>query len=233
MSQASKTNLPENWYIEPFTKRVSCQIPGQCGGECDCGCPYNTMTELERLPLIEEMAVLFPSEWLAFVISSAEDDDPIPRHGKLVAHSPHPDEIFAAANTVLWNQCIYVYFNGDFEALERSYGDSLAQEVTVQKTVMAAEAHRVPPKTEPVPEKLLDLIYSALDKLYQKPTDLDEAIRRLRIAKMRARFNPDSPLNFALDQVLDKLEVFPPSVSEAIWELEEALAALEFAVPRD
>lgn len=229
MSQASNLNVLENWYVEPFTKRTGCQTPGQCGGECDCGCPYNTMTELDRLPLIEEIAELFPNEWLAFIISPQEDDDPMPTHGKLVAHSSNPDDIFDAANTVLWNQCVYVYFNGDFEAMEQSYGDSLDEDVTVQEVVTPKEPYRVPPETEPVPEKLLDLIYSALDKLYQDPIDIDEAVRRLRIAKVRLHFNSDSPLIPVLDQALDKLEVFPASVSDITWELEEALAELEFA----
>ena len=38
------------------------------------------MTDLDRLPLIEEMAALFPNEWVAFIISSEEDDDPMPTH---------------------------------------------------------------------------------------------------------------------------------------------------------
>jgi hypothetical protein len=43
-----KPQEPENWYVEPFTKRQGCKVPGQCGGDCDCGCPYKTMTEVER-----------------------------------------------------------------------------------------------------------------------------------------------------------------------------------------
>jgi hypothetical protein len=232
MTQSTEIPLTENWYIEPFTKRTSCEIPGQCGGECDCGCPYNTMTELDRLPLIEELAAMFPNEWLAFVVSATEEDDLAPTHGKLVAHSPNPDDIFDAQNTVLWNQCVYVYFNGDYEAMARSYGEALDHDdSTVETTVMPKETVRTPPKTEPVPEKLIDLIYSALDQLYiyeqDKPTKLDEAIRRLRIAKMRINFNPDNRLGAVLDGVLDRLEVTQPTVSEAIWELEEALADMD------
>jgi len=115
----------ENWYAEPFTKRAACQTPGQCDDDCDCGCPYNTMTDLDRLPLIEEIADMFPDEWLAFIVPPAEDDDPFPTRGKLVAHSPHPDEIFDAVNTVLWNQCVYTFFNGSIEAMLASYGDDL------------------------------------------------------------------------------------------------------------
>jgi len=228
MNTTSKIDFIENWYAEPFTKRTSCEIPGQCGGQCDCGCPYNTMTELDRLPLIEEIAAMFPNEWLAFIISAEEDDDLVPTHGKLVAHSPDPDEIFNATNAVLWNQCVYTFFNGDFEAMEASYGDQLeADAVTIQEVAMPKEDYRVPPKTEPVPENLLDLIYSAVDRLYEPSSNLGEVIRRLRIAKTRLSFNPDSPLLSILDQALDKLEVGPPAITEAIWDLEEALAELE------
>jgi hypothetical protein len=185
------------------------------------------MTELDRLPLIEEVAAMFPNEWLAFIVSPAEEDDPAPSHGKLVAHSPTPDDIFDAQNTVLWNQCVYIYFNGDFEAMQRSYGDGWDQaEATVQTPVMPKETVRTPPQTEPVPEKLLDLVYSALDRLYAEPPDLSEAIRRLRIAKMRVNFNPDNMLGPQLDKALDQLETTEPAIGEAIWELEEALAVL-------
>jgi len=217
-------DLTENWYAEPFTKRTSCEIPGQCDGDCNCGCPYNSMTELDKLPLIEEIAELFPNEWLAFIVSTTEDDDLQPSHGKLVAHSPNPDEIFDATNMVLWNQCIYTFFNGDFEAMAASYGDQLETEaVTVDRTVVPRAEQPAPPLGEPVPEKLLDLVYSALDKLYQQPADLGEAIRRLRIAKARLTFKPDSPLNRLLDQSLDRLEISPPAIDQAIWELEEGL----------
>ena len=111
----------ENWYIEPFTKRTGCQVPGQCGGDCDCGCPYKTMTEVEQLPLTEEIAQIFPNEWLAFIISPTEDDEYEPIHGKLIAHSPNPDEVYDAVNTVLSNQYVYIYFNGGFEAMQVSY----------------------------------------------------------------------------------------------------------------
>jgi hypothetical protein len=111
----------ENWYIEPFTKRTGCQVSGQCEDDCDCRCPYNTMTEVEQLPLIEEIAKIFPNEWLAFIISPTEDDEYEPIHGKLIAHSPNPDEVYDAVNTVLWNQHVYIYFNGSFEAMQASY----------------------------------------------------------------------------------------------------------------
>ena len=118
----------ENWYAEPFTKRKKCEVAGRCGGDCDCGCPYNSMTEVEALPLIETVAEMFPNEWLAFIVPPAEDDDYAPVHGKLVAHSPTPDEVHDAVNTVLWNQCVYVFFNGGFEAVQASYGDSWLNE---------------------------------------------------------------------------------------------------------
>jgi len=221
---STSVSLTQNWYAEPFTKRTSCEIPGQCGGECNCGCPYNTMTELETLPLIEEIAEMFPDEWLVFIISSEEDDDPFPVHGKLVAHSPDPDEIFDAANIVLWNQCVYTFFNGSLAAMEASYGDMLAvDERTVVHAAIPKDTQPAPPVGDPVPEKLLDLVYSGLDKLYQQPVDLSEAIRRFRIAKMRLNFNPDSSLNAILDRALNHLEVASPAISEAIWELEEAL----------
>lgn len=117
----AEIELLENWYVEPFTKRKGCQVPGQCEGDCDCGCPYNSMTEVDRLPQIDSLASVFPNEWLAFIVPPAEDDDYLPIHGKLVAHSPYPDDIYDAVNTVLWNQCVYVFFNGDFEAMEASY----------------------------------------------------------------------------------------------------------------
>ncbi|MBI1876742.1 MAG: hypothetical protein HYR94_00605, partial [Chloroflexi bacterium] len=124
----NRTREPENWYAEPFTKRTGCKTPGQCGGDCDCGCPYNTMTEVERLPLIEEIARLFPDEWLAFIISPAEDDDYEPIHGKLIAHSLHPDEVYDAVNAVLWNQHVYIYFNGNYETMQASYGSQGMQD---------------------------------------------------------------------------------------------------------
>jgi hypothetical protein len=111
----------ENWYIEPFTKRTGCQVSEQCEDDCDCGCPYNTMTEVEQLPLIEEIAKIFPNEWLAFIISPTEDDEYEPIHGKLIAHSPNPDEVYDAVNAILWNQHVYIYFNGGFEAMQASY----------------------------------------------------------------------------------------------------------------
>jgi hypothetical protein len=81
------------------------------------------MTEIGQLPLIEEIAKIFPNEWLAFITPPAEDDDYASIHGKLIAHSPNPDEVYDAVNTVLWNQHVFIYFNGDFETMQASYGD--------------------------------------------------------------------------------------------------------------
>ena len=225
----TEIQLIENWYAEPFTKRTSCEVPGQCGGDCDCGCPYNSLTEVDDLPLITELADMFPNEWLAFITTSVEDDDPVPTHGKLVAHSPDPDEIFDAVNTVLWNQCVYVFFNGDGEAMQASYGATLDEPETSrpQVTDPAAIGMTVPPPIDPVPEKLLDLVYSALDQLYAKPPRFSEAIRRLRISKIRAGFNPLNPLHPVIDTVLDNLEGPTPQAEPAIWGLEECLAELE------
>ncbi len=82
------------------------------------GCPYNYD---DAMPSIDEIAGMFPNEWLAFVISPTDDDTSTPLHGKLVAHSKYPNEVFDAVNVVLWNQCVYVFFNGDFEAMIRSW----------------------------------------------------------------------------------------------------------------
>jgi len=233
---------PENWYSEPFTKRTACKTPGQCGGDCNCGCPYNTMTEIERLPLIEEIAALFPNEWLGFIISAAEDDDYEPLHGKLVAHSPDPDEVYDAVNTVLWNQHVYVFFNGDFETMQASYGarwDEAPASLT-QRTYSGPKdinAVAAAPAQDPLPASLIDLIYSAIDKLYGAPDlgasdlgtpNLNEAIRRLRLARVRAAA-ADDPLVTLLDQALDQIEGPLPRLNEIIWLIEEGLAELNIA----
>jgi hypothetical protein len=220
-----KMREPENWYTEPFTKRHACQTPGQCGDDCDCGCPYNTMTDVERLPLIETIAQAFPNEWLAFIISPAEDEEYEPLHGKLVAHSPNPDEIYDAVNTVLWNQHVYVYFNGNFETLQSSYGDGWLAEAVAKPPQPAATL----PAGHPLPTDLLELIYSAVDQLYSAPK-INEAIRRLRLARMKAA-NPANPTLMAqLDAVLDKLESPLPLLDEVIWQLEEICVDFEPAL---
>lgn len=220
-----RTQEPENWYTEPFTKRTGCKTPGQCGGDCNCGCPYNTMTEVERLPLIEDIARIFPNEWLAFIISPTEDEEFEPLHGKLIAHSSNPDEVYDAANAVLWNQHLYIYFNGSFETMQSSYGSSWAQSKPVTKRAYSGPQ---PALAEPLPEELGRLVTSALDQLYQTPR-INEAIRRLRLARVRAAQQSQPALMAALDTALDKLERPLPFVDEVIWQLEEALVELEIA----
>jgi hypothetical protein len=112
------SGLPEDWVVGRFEKRHGCRTPGQCDKDCDCGCPYKDMSEAEMLPLIDTIAGLFPDEWLAFIVPPEEDEDPLPIHGKLVAHSSSFDDVHDAMLTVLWNQCVYVFFNGDEEAQE-------------------------------------------------------------------------------------------------------------------
>ncbi len=212
----------ENWYAEPFTKRTGCKVPGQCGGDCNCGCPYNTMTEVERLPLIDDIARIFPNEWLAFILSPEEDEEYEPRHGKMVAHSPDPDEIHDAVNTVLWNQHVYVFFNGDFEQMQASYesGDRVKARPAPKKVTP------LPPAGAPLADSPLELIYSAIDHLYGVP-NLSEAIRRLRLARVKAAAWSLPALVPVLDAALDKLETANPLLEEIIWNLEEVLADLE------
>ena len=220
----------ENWYAEPFTKRTACRTPGQCGGNCDCGCPYNTMTELERLPLIEEIAKIFPNEWLAFVIAPEEDDDFEPTHGKLVAHSPDPDDVYDAVNTVLWNQHVYIFFNGAFDALKDSYGDTWEKQTTTvtDRTFSGPkQINDVANNLKPaLPDNLIELVYSVVDQLYGTP-NLNEAIRRLRLARVKASQSQQDMLLPILDSALDQLEIGLPRVNEVKWFLEEALLDLE------
>jgi hypothetical protein len=231
-SSPAKLQAPENWYIEPFTKRTGCKVPGQCGGDCDCGCPYNTLTETERLPLIETIAAVFPDEWLAFIISPEEDDDYEPLHGKLIAHSPDPDEVYDAVNTVLWNQHVYVFFNGDFE-VKASYRDQWGSkpEPIVRRSFSGpkpSEPAGMLPAFDPLPNDLIELIYSAIDRLYGTP-NLSEVTRRLRLARVRAASIGDERLMALLDRALDQIEGSLPRVNEVIWHLEEGLANLELA----
>ena len=227
--EPARLETPENWYAEPFTKRTACKTPGQCGGDCDCGCPYNTMTELDRLPLIEDIARIFPNEWLAFIIAPDEDDDLEPVHGKLVAHSPNPDDVYDAVNTVLWNQHVFVFFNGEFDALRDSYGADWDREPAsvAQRSYSGhkqiIEAATQPPDVSPLPDGVIDLIYSAVDQLYGQP-NLNETIRRLRLARVRATSveNNDELLR-VLDSALDQAEAPLPRINEITWFLEEAL----------
>jgi hypothetical protein len=219
----------ENWYIEPFTKQTGCQTPGQCDEDCDCGCPYNTMTEVEQLPLIEEIARIFPDEWLAFIVSPEEDDDYEPIHGKLIAHGPNPDEVYDAVNAVLWNQHVYVFFNGNFEDMQTSYGDDWEKSETIAQQAFSNPKQANPvtaPSSESLPDDLIELIYSAIDQLYDTP-NLNESIRRLRLARVRAdATTTDSNLLAVLDHALDKMESPRPPIGEVIWQLEESLVNL-------
>ena len=191
------------------------------------------MTDTQQLPLLEDIAQIFPNEWLAFIISPEEDDDLAPTHGKLIAHSPHPDEVYDAVNTVLWNQHVYIYFNGDFDRLQASYGHAWDRDdVPVKQRAFSGpkqiiEAATMPAPPDPLPAGLMDLIYSVVDQLYTLP-NLNEAIRRLRLARVRAaKANEEETLLPILDAALDQLEAPLPRVNEVTWFLEEALAGLE------
>ncbi len=212
---ASTADKTENWYAEPFSKRTGCESPGQCSDDCGCDCPYNGMTETEQLPLIETIAGIFPNEWLAFIISPQEDEEFEPLHGKLIAHSPHPDDVYDAVNTVLWNQHVYVFFNGAFEAMQASYGESW-----YQSTELPAPSPQSAEAVVTLPENVTKLIYSAVDELYP-PVNLSEAIRRLRLARVKA--NDNKQLTSLLDKALNQLEIVSPAVDEVIWLLEEGL----------
>ena len=80
--------------------------------------------------------------------------------------------------------------------------------------------------TLPLPDELMQLIFSALDQLYDRP-NLNETIRRLRLARVRAANAQKDTLLTVLDTALDQLETALPRVNEVIWFLEEALAELE------
>jgi hypothetical protein len=116
LENATSGDLPADWTVGRFEKRHGCRTPGQCDEDCDCGCPYKGMSEADTLPLIDTISEHFADEWLAFIVPPEEDDDPMPIHGKLIAHSPDFDAVHDAVLTVLWNQCVYVFFNGDAEA---------------------------------------------------------------------------------------------------------------------
>jgi hypothetical protein len=73
----------------------SCSV-GQCGVDCDCGCPYTGMEEKGRVEEIAAVEARYPNEWLAF------------------------NEVWDAVNRITNNQVVHVYFNG---ALSDSYFD--------------------------------------------------------------------------------------------------------------
>lgn len=115
----------------------SCGV-GQCGVDCDCGCPYTGMEEkgkLEPMALVEQR---YPDEWLAFVIPPGEDEYN-PEHGMLVVHSRDDNEVWDAVNRITRNQVVHVYFNG---ALDDTYFEWA-------ETAPALAGTCVPPFTPP------------------------------------------------------------------------------------
>lgn len=84
---------------------------GQCGVDCDCGCPYTGMEEKGRIEEIAAVERRYPNEWLAFVIPPGEDEFQ-PERGMLVVHSSDDNEVWDAANRITNNQVVHVYFNG-------------------------------------------------------------------------------------------------------------------------
>jgi hypothetical protein len=78
-------------------------------------------TNPDSLPLIEDIARLFPNEWLAFTLSPEEAEEAEPTRGQLIAHSLRPNEVHDALNAVGWCQHVYLYFNGDFAAMQATY----------------------------------------------------------------------------------------------------------------
>jgi hypothetical protein len=87
---------------------------GECGVNCDCGCPYTGMEEKGRVELIAEVEARYPEEWLAFVIPPGEDEF-APERGMLVVHSTDDAEVWEVVNRITYNQVVHVYFNGSLE----------------------------------------------------------------------------------------------------------------------
>lgn len=76
------------------------------------------------MPLIEDIIPLFPNEWLAFIIPPAEAKESLPCYGRLIAHSPNPDDVYDTVNTVAApHHNIYLFFNGDLAAMQASYDE--------------------------------------------------------------------------------------------------------------
>ena len=84
---------------------------GQCGVDCDCGCPYTGMDEKGKIDLIATVEQRYPNEWLAFVIPPGENEY-APERGMLVVHSADDNEVWDAVNRITQNQVVHVYFNG-------------------------------------------------------------------------------------------------------------------------
>ncbi len=84
---------------------------GNCGSNCDCGCPYTGIEDKGRVELVSLVEARYPGEWLAFVIPPGEDEYH-PERAMLVVHSTDEDEVFDAVNRITHNQVVHVYFNG-------------------------------------------------------------------------------------------------------------------------
>ena len=96
---------------------------GQCGVDCDCGCPYTGMEEKGRIEEIVHIERRYPNEWLAFVIPPGEDEFN-PERGMLVVHSPDDNEVWDAVNRITHNQVVHVYFNGQLDKDYLEWADS-------------------------------------------------------------------------------------------------------------
>ena len=120
---------------------------GQCGIDCDCGCPYTGMVEKDRVEEIIAVELRYPNEWLGFVIPPGEDEFQ-PERGMLVVHSIDDNEVWDALNRVTNNQVVHVYFNG---SLSDAYVDWA-------ETTPAEPGTRVPAFTPPlnIPHTLLN-----------------------------------------------------------------------------
>jgi hypothetical protein len=133
---------------------------------------------------------------------------------------------------VLWNQHVYIFFNGDFEAAKASYGDRWdhKSEAVEPRTYSGPKQIEPPTKSlsDPLSDDLMELIHSAIDQLYGTP-NLNGAIRRLRLARVRAAAEADEDLTALLDSALDQIEGPLPRINEIIWHLEEGLVDLESA----
>ncbi len=111
---------------------------GQCGVDCDCGCPYTGMEEKGKIESIALVEQHYPDEWLAFVIPPGEDEYN-PEHGMLVVHSRDDNEVWDAVNRITHNQVVHIYFNG---ALDDAYFEWAETEPALAGT-------RIPPFTPP------------------------------------------------------------------------------------
>lgn len=120
---------------------------GQCGIDCDCGCPYTGMAEKGRVEEIAAVELRYPNEWLGFVIPPGEDEFQ-PEHGMLVVHSTDDNEVWDALNRVTNNQVVHVYFNG---SLSEAYAEWA-------ETAPAEAGTRVPAFTPPthIPHTMLN-----------------------------------------------------------------------------